>query len=243
LNSEGIFKDLKEISVFKTMPDDIVEKFCRIAVIEEDTDGDIVYREGDASDALYIILGGEAFALKQIDAGKNEEKSICILSKGEFLGQIHGETDSVRIVTLKAKGALKVLKVSRAEMSTFLEEDPKTASQFLLEFIGSLFDILHLLTVEQIALYRTGRLIAASSSEEDFIREFVDIVESGAPSADSGFLAIYNSFTDEFEIRAGEDSEGNPFTKRVFTPNEPLIQHITTQRRFFEGNPSTDNHI
>jgi CRP-like cAMP-binding protein len=243
LNSQRVCSDLKAIPFFKSLSDEKLQQFYRIAVFEDYDDGEIVYREGDVADAFYIILQGEAFALKNIDIEKAEEKSIGILSQGAILGQVGGITESVRYVTLKAKGELKIMKVSQVEMDKFFEEDREVATQFLKEKIDRLYGIMRSLTVEQIALYETGRLIASSESEEDFIKKIVAIIERGAPSADSGFIALYNAFTDEFEIRAGEDSQGNAFTKTVFMQNEPLIKYLTEQRRFFEGNPSKDAHI
>jgi CRP-like cAMP-binding protein len=243
VNNDVVCSDLKEILFFKSLPDEMIEKFCHIAVFEAYEDGDIVYREGDAADAFYIVLQGEAFALKKIDADKEEKKSIGVVTQGDILGQISGIGDNTRFVTLKAKGMLKMMKVSRVEMVKFLEEDRKMATRFLLEFIGRLYAIVRSITAEQIALYETGRLIASSRSEEELIGEIVAIIKRGAPAADSGFIALHNAFTDEFEIRAGKDSQGNSFVKSVFTQNEPLVKHLTEQRRFFEGNPSKDAQI
>lgn len=243
VKTEGFSSNMKEIPFLKSMPDEVVEKFVSIAAFEHFNDSDIVFREGDPADSFYIILQGEAFALKEIDIEKQEYKSIGILSKGDILGQIGGRQENVRFVTLKAKGPLETMKVSQEELVKFLKEDREMAASFFLEFIQYLFDVVRFLTAEQIALYETGRLIASGRSQDEFIRDILPIITRGAPSADSGFVAIYNFFTDEFEIRAGTDSEGNPFTKTTFSHEEAIVKRLISEGRFLEGNPSKDQAI
>ncbi|MDQ7823671.1 MAG: cyclic nucleotide-binding domain-containing protein [Candidatus Eremiobacteraeota bacterium] len=243
MKTEGFSAQVKEIPFLQSMPDEVVEKFCGIAAFERFNDGDIVFREGDPADSFYMILEGEAFALKEIGREKQEYKSIGILSQGDIFGQIGERQGSVRFITLKAKGSLVTMKVSQEELVKFMEEDREMATRFLLEFIQYLFDIVRFLTAEQIALYETGRLIASGRSQDELIRDIVPIITRGAPSADSGFIAIYNYFNDEFEIRAGRDSKGYPFTKTTFSHDEALVKQLISEGRFLEGNPSRDQAI
>ncbi len=85
-------------------------------------DGEVVVREGEPGDALYIIVSGLA-AVSADDLGS--EKALNELADGQFFGEMAVITDQPRAATVTARGELQVLRIPKAEVRAILEDYPK----------------------------------------------------------------------------------------------------------------------
>jgi CRP/FNR family transcriptional regulator, cyclic AMP receptor protein len=243
MNTDELCMKLKKIPFFASLQDEVIRQLCQVSTSHTYHKDDIVYEEGDSADAFYIILRGEGFALKMINREKGEYKSLGIISTGDIMGGTGLDEKATRFVTLKAKDDMEVLKISKQDMARFFEKERESALSFFLQMLSQLMATVSSLTREQIALYETGKLIASGKKEDEFIREIVPIIKGGVPSADSGFIALYNPFIEEFEIRHGRDITGKPFEKSSFSKTEPLPTVLIETRQFYEGNPSKDHSL
>ena len=73
-------------------------------------DGDILFRQGDAADAAYILLDGEAEVLVATPAGPVK---VADIGKGAFVGEIAILCDVPRTATIRAAAPLVTLKISK----------------------------------------------------------------------------------------------------------------------------------
>jgi CRP-like cAMP-binding protein len=240
MNTEDLYAQLKKIPFFASLKDEVIRQLCQVGTGHTYHKDDNVYEEGDIADAFFIILSGEGFALKMIDRDKGEFKSLGIIAAGDIMGGTGLDDKATRFVTLKAKSDMDVLKITKHDMALFFEKEPESALSFFLQMISQLMAMVASLSREQIALYETGRLIASGRKVDELIRDLVPIIKSGVPSADSGFIALYNPFIEEFEIRHGRAVTGEPFEKSSFSKADPLPRVLLKTRQFYESNPSKD---
>lgn len=82
--------------------------------------GEIIFRQGDAGDCLFVILDGQV----EILAGGEAPLLLDVLSKDEVFGVVSLFDGLPRPVCARARGAARVLTVDRKGFMQRLENDP-----------------------------------------------------------------------------------------------------------------------
>lgn len=88
--------------------------------------GQVLFREGEVGDALFLILGGELEVLKSDQGGK--ERNLANVGPGAVIGEmslIHAGTP--RSATVRALGEVNLLKVPAARFQSLLQQDAVAA--------------------------------------------------------------------------------------------------------------------
>lgn len=93
-------------------------------------DGEIVFEEGDAADAVFVILDGEAEILVDKGAGR---VAVGKLGKDELLGELAVLNNASRSATLRAKGQLKMLRIGGDMFVNLVHENPSVALALVLQ--------------------------------------------------------------------------------------------------------------
>jgi putative ABC transport system ATP-binding protein len=92
-------------------------------------DGDVIFREGDASDAAYLVVSGVVEIV--IGFGSPDAKTMSVLRKGEYFGEMGAIDDCPRSATAVAKGSVDCVCVSPEEFMQTLVTEPKEAIDLL----------------------------------------------------------------------------------------------------------------
>jgi CRP/FNR family transcriptional regulator len=87
-------------------------------------DGEIIVREGDAGDCMFVIQEGEVEILSDEDG-----KQILIATRqaGDFIGEMAIFDRDVRSATVRAKGQVRILTVDKKNFMSRIHEDPSLA--------------------------------------------------------------------------------------------------------------------
>src|SRR5205085_207492 len=83
--------------------------------------GQIVVREGDPSDGVYLISEGAARVVRQ--AGNARETMLAMLGPGDIFGEM-ASGDVPRMATVRASGRLTAVRVSWEALDRLLEARP-----------------------------------------------------------------------------------------------------------------------
>lgn len=87
-------------------------------------DGEILFREGDAADCAYLIDEGEVC----ICAGREEgEFVVGTLGRHDLFGEMAIFRNAPRVATIRAKGAVKVMRIDGDMFLRMVTENPDTA--------------------------------------------------------------------------------------------------------------------
>lgn len=84
--------------------------------------GEIVVREGDAGDSLFLLLAGRVAVLKRCDDGSDTE--VSTLGAGEVFGEMTLLLDAPRSATVRASSECDLLQVNRTCFSELLNRNP-----------------------------------------------------------------------------------------------------------------------
>ena len=98
-------------------------------------DDQILFNQGDAGDAAYIIMSGAAAILIDTESGPIE---VARLKKGDVVGEIAILCDVPRTATVTAKDSLTTLKVTKDTFFRLVTEFPQIAVEIMRELAGRL---------------------------------------------------------------------------------------------------------
>jgi serine phosphatase RsbU (regulator of sigma subunit) len=116
----------KKVPLLSDLPRDEMETLAATLQIVLLRPGDVLFREGEPGDSLYIVLEGQLEVLLAIGTG--DEKRMAILGPGEFVGEmsllIPERSRTASVQTLK--GA-RLWRMTRTDFEALLLRQPKLA--------------------------------------------------------------------------------------------------------------------
>src|SRR4029078_6741752 len=80
-------------------------------------------REGDAGDALYVVVSGRLSVV--VGTTPHDERSIAEIGRGETVGEMALLTGAPRSATVRALRDSVLLRLSKASLDALIERHPK----------------------------------------------------------------------------------------------------------------------
>jgi CRP-like cAMP-binding protein len=102
-------------------------KLKLIALVAERVEfapGDVLYRQGDPSDAVFVTFGGR---LSVVAEGAETESVIWSLQNAVMLGQVGILSGHPRVVTIRAEEQVSALKLSSDDFNMLIHDVPPFA--------------------------------------------------------------------------------------------------------------------
>lgn len=93
------------------------------------TDGEIIIRQGETGDSMYVVQGGRVEVIQ--DSLKGGEQHLAFLEAGDFFGEMAVFEKEVRSASIRAQGEARVLKIDKKALLTRIREDPLLAVNLL----------------------------------------------------------------------------------------------------------------
>jgi CRP-like cAMP-binding protein len=87
-------------------------------------DGDVIIRQGDVDDCMYVIQEGQVEIVLE---SQGQENVLSVLDTGDFFGEMALFDKDVRSATVRAVGDAKVLTVDKKSLMRRFLEDPSLA--------------------------------------------------------------------------------------------------------------------
>ena len=91
-------------------------------------DGEIIVRQGDKGDCMYVIQSGEVEVVEETDGN---QLVLAVLKEGDFFGEMAIFEQQVRSATVRARGEARVLTVDRRTLMRRIQNDPSVAFHIL----------------------------------------------------------------------------------------------------------------
>lgn len=90
--------------------------------------GDVIFREGDTTSDMYIVLDGEVEILQQ---RANEPQQIAVMDAGDFFGETSFLEELPREVTAHAHTDYRLLRIDHSTFDQIVRENPDIAVRML----------------------------------------------------------------------------------------------------------------
>ena len=91
-------------------------------------EGEIIVRQGELGDCMYVILEGRVEVLIE---SENHQVKLNILGKNEFFGEMAIFDHEIRSATVRALGPARILTVDHKNLLRRIHEDPSLAYHLL----------------------------------------------------------------------------------------------------------------
>lgn len=91
-------------------------------------DGEIIIRQGDTENCMYVIQSGEVEVLGD---NNGSQVRLAVRKTGEFFGEMALFSKEVRSATVKAMGRARVLTVDRKNLLNSIQKDPSLAFRII----------------------------------------------------------------------------------------------------------------
>jgi CRP-like cAMP-binding protein len=114
---------LDTTDLFAAMPDDVLESLRDKAVVRSLARNDVLFRQGDASDALYVVQDGRIAIATQ--SGDGRESVIAVLEEGGLFGELPLFDEEPRIADARALTDSHVVELAYEPVRAILSEKPE----------------------------------------------------------------------------------------------------------------------
>jgi CRP-like cAMP-binding protein len=124
---------LARMPLFRTLSDREILRLLQVTVVQAYRDGEVIIREGDIGEDLFIVLAGEVKV-------KKGDTDLARLTPGEHFGEMALIRNQPRSATVTSNGDSELIVLSRSEFFEILRKEHQLAVKLLWQFTGVLAD-------------------------------------------------------------------------------------------------------
>ena len=148
--------ELRQLALFGAMADSALQHLASSLSVIEPEVGEILFREGDAADDMFVVLAGEIEVLKRSRQGS--ESRVAMLGPGDWFGEMSIVDVQPRSATVRSVAPSRLLRIGSADLDGLYRHDVKAYALIVLNLAREL----------------SRRLRVADGILADFIANVVD---------------------------------------------------------------------
>ncbi len=130
MSTEEVVELLGNVPVFSTLVQDDLRRIAQFAVPRELAPGEVVFREGDASDTCYIVQRGRARAVRTHSDGRT--LTLATFGPGDIFGELALFEDERRSATVEAIEQTAAVAVLGPDMRRLISEHAEISSRLVI---------------------------------------------------------------------------------------------------------------
>lgn len=232
-----MYERLKEIPLFATFGDDQLKRLEAVIQQESFSKGDVIFSEGSAGDAIYMISSGEVCICQKTDDQEKELKTIAVVEEGDFFGEMSlFREKEVRSASVVADSDCTLFRLGKEDFLRLLESDSALARALLSVIVGTLSDRLRHMDHHFITVYETGRIIGSAKTNEEMSYAILRRLLSSLPQAEGGIFLLWNRFNQEYDLLSWIGYEEKKIEDMRVSPDEPLLRRLAQEREIVRIN-------
>jgi CRP/FNR family transcriptional regulator len=130
VTSVEVVELLQRVPVFSTLVPSDLEQIAQLAVPRSFEPGEVVFREGDASDTCYIVRAGRARATHEHADGR--AITLATFGPGDIFGELAMFEDELRSATVEAIAPTAVVGVLGPDMRALMRDHCEIATRLVI---------------------------------------------------------------------------------------------------------------
>jgi CRP/FNR family cyclic AMP-dependent transcriptional regulator len=130
MRSEEVVELLGRVPVFSTLVQDDLDRIAQFAVPREFEPGEVVFREGDASDTCYVVHDGRARAIRTHRDGRT--LTLATFGPGDIFGELALFEDERRSATVEAIEPTGTVAVLGPDMRRLMSEHAEISARLVI---------------------------------------------------------------------------------------------------------------
>jgi CRP/FNR family transcriptional regulator len=120
---------LRNVALFEELGDDDLAQVAELAVPRTFASGEVVFREGDASDTCYVIRAGHARAVLEHPVGRSI--TLAQFGPGEIFGELAMLGEEPRSATVESIEETEAIAILGPDMRRLLREHPEISIRLI----------------------------------------------------------------------------------------------------------------
>ena len=128
--------ELRLIGLFGALDDNVLQHLASTLSVQTPEAGELVFREGDDANAMYVVLRGEMEVLKK--SKRATEARVALLGPGDWFGEMSIVDIQPRSATVRALAPSRLLRVSAADLDALYRFDLRSYSLIVLNLAREL---------------------------------------------------------------------------------------------------------
>lgn len=133
------------------------------------SDGEIIIRQGDKGDCMYVVQSGQVEVVKEING---QCLPLAILCKGEIFGEMAIFENEAHAATVRAVGSARILTIDQMNFMRRIHEDPSVAYHLLQIMSGRVRELGEQLTCLRISIPDQSRSIKPELNTHETFMDF-----------------------------------------------------------------------
>jgi CRP-like cAMP-binding protein len=130
MRSGEVVELLGRVPVFSTLVGSDLERIASMSVPRRFEPGEVVFREGDASDTCYVVREGHGRAIHEHGDGRTI--TLATFGPGDIFGELAMFEDELRSATVEAIEPLSVVAVLGPDMRRLMAEHPEISMRLVI---------------------------------------------------------------------------------------------------------------
>jgi CRP/FNR family transcriptional regulator len=136
IGSAEVVELLGRVPAFSTLVPSDLERIAQFSVPRRFEPGEVVFREGDASDTCYVVREGHARAIHEHGGGRTI--TLATFGPGDIFGELAMFEDELRSATVEAIEPTSVVAVLGPDMRRLMTEHPEISTRLVVALAGRL---------------------------------------------------------------------------------------------------------
>ena len=136
IGSAEVVELLGRVPAFSTLVSSDLERIAQFSVPRRFEPGEVVFREGDASDTCYVVREGHARAIHEHGGGRTI--TLATFGPGDIFGELAMFEDELRSATVEAIEPTSVVAVLGPDMRRLMAEHPEISMRLVVALAGRL---------------------------------------------------------------------------------------------------------
>jgi CRP-like cAMP-binding protein len=129
-SSAEVLELLARVPVFSTLQTEDLQRIAELAVPRSFESGQVVFREGDASDTCYVVRTGKTRAVHEHGDGRT--LTLATFGPGDIFGELALFEDELRSATVEALEPTSVVAVLGPDMRRLMTQHPQIALRLVI---------------------------------------------------------------------------------------------------------------
>jgi len=124
---------LQRVPMFSELPPVELKQVAAVAWENFYTEGDLIARQGESGDAMFIIVEGKVKVYAE-----DTREELALRGPGEYVGEMSIISQEPRMASLRATGDVRMLCIGQKEFEGIIRERPETSLAVMRELIARL---------------------------------------------------------------------------------------------------------
>ncbi len=193
-----MIEQLREINIFKIFSEEELKDLTSFVITETYKEGDIIFKDGEEGNSMYIIGEGEVEIKKQ-------DKVLTLFTRGNAFGEMALFEDDQRSADAVSKSDTTLYRINNDDFKKFIFEHPDHGIQFIFNEVQEMSRRLRRTSEYLITVFETGRIIGGNYSLEEMTQKILNRLLEDIREATGGMIIILNPFTDMYDIASARN--------------------------------------